>query len=293
MTNLDSIFKSRNITLPTKVHLVKAMVFPVVTYGCESWIVKKAECQRIDVFELWCWRRLFWVPWTARRSNQSILKQTSPECSLKELMLRLKLQYFGHLMGKTHWKRPWCWEGLGAGGEGDDREWDGWVASPTQQTWVWVDSGSWLWTGRPGMLQFMGSQSRTQLSDWTEQNWSDVSPQMRDFINWGEGLVTVFYILSQYFCPVCAWKLLLLPTNMTLSVVLWNISFMMCHKYTKMVSEQHQFIHFPCLSNSGISSFLMIRGWSSIEADILPSHMIKIHQFFCSNRNVCPPLLVS
>ena len=98
MTNLDSILKSRDITLPTKVHLVKAMVFPVVTYGCESWTIKKAECQRIDAFELWYWRRLLRVPWTARRSNQSILKELSPGCSLEGLMLKLKLQYSGHLM---------------------------------------------------------------------------------------------------------------------------------------------------------------------------------------------------
>ena len=98
MTNLDSIFKSRDVTLSTKVHLVKAMVFPVVMYGCESWTVKKAECRRIDAFELWCWRRLFRVPWTARRSNQSILKNISPGFSLEGLMLKLKLQYFGHLM---------------------------------------------------------------------------------------------------------------------------------------------------------------------------------------------------
>ena len=97
MTNLDSIFKSRDISLPTKVHLVKAMVFPVVMYGCESWTVKKAECWRIDAFELWCWRRLLRVPWTARRSNQSILKEITPECSLEGLMLKLKLQYFGHV----------------------------------------------------------------------------------------------------------------------------------------------------------------------------------------------------
>ena len=98
MTNLDSIFKSRDITLPRNVHLIKAMLFPVVMYGCESWIIKKAEHQRIDAFEMWCWRRLLRIPWTARRSNQSILKETSPGCSLKGLMLRLKLQYFGHLM---------------------------------------------------------------------------------------------------------------------------------------------------------------------------------------------------
>ena len=101
MTNLDSIFKSRDITLPTNVHLVKAMVFPGVMYGCESWTVKKAERQRIDAFELWCWRRLLRLPWTARRSNQSILKETSPGCSLEALMLRLKLQYFGHLMRRV------------------------------------------------------------------------------------------------------------------------------------------------------------------------------------------------
>ena len=101
MTNLDSLLKSRDITLPTKVHLVKAVVFPVVMYGCESWLIKKAECQRIDAFELWCWRRLWRIPWTARRSNQSILKEISPGCSLEGLMLKLKLQYFGHLMQRV------------------------------------------------------------------------------------------------------------------------------------------------------------------------------------------------
>ena len=101
MSNLDSIFKSRDITLPTKVRLVKAMIFPVVMYGCESWTIKKAECRRIDAFELWCWRRLLRVPWTARRSNQSTLKEISPKCSLEGLMLKLKLQYFGHLMGRA------------------------------------------------------------------------------------------------------------------------------------------------------------------------------------------------
>ena len=122
MTNIDSIFKSRDITLPTKVHLIKAMVFPVVMYGCESWTTKKAEHQRIDAFEMWCWKRLLRVPWTARRSNLSILKEISPEYSLEGLML--KLQYFGHLMvakEPTHLKRPCCWERLKAGGEGDNR----------------------------------------------------------------------------------------------------------------------------------------------------------------------------
>ena len=126
MTNLDSIFKSRDITLQTKVHLVKAMVFPVVMCGCESWTIKKAKCRRIDAFELWCWRRLLRVPWTARRSTQLILKKISLAYPLERQILKLKLQHFGHLMQKlTHWKWPWCWERLKAGGEGDDREWDG------------------------------------------------------------------------------------------------------------------------------------------------------------------------
>ena len=155
--------------MPTKVGLVKAMVFPVVMYGCESWTIKTDECWRINAFELWCWRRLLRVPWTARRSNQSILKEISPGCSLEGLMVKLKLQYSGHLMRKlTHWKRPWCWEGLGAGGEGDGRGWDGWMASPTWWTRVWVNSGSWWWTGRPGVLRFMGSQRVGHDSDWTE-----------------------------------------------------------------------------------------------------------------------------
>ena len=110
MTNLDSILKSRDITLPTKVHLVKAMVFPVVMYGCESWAIKKAEHRRIDAFELWCWRRLLRVPWTARRSNQSILKEISPGCSLEGLVLKLKLQYFGHLMGSADSLDPDAWK---------------------------------------------------------------------------------------------------------------------------------------------------------------------------------------
>ena len=135
MINLYSILKSRDITLPKNVCLVKAMVFPVVMYGCESWTIKKGECRRIDAFELWWWRRLLRVLWTARKSNQSILKEISPEYSLEGLMLKLKLQYFGHLMWRTDsLERPWCWERLKAGGEGDDRGWDGWMASPTQWT---------------------------------------------------------------------------------------------------------------------------------------------------------------
>ena len=175
LTDLDSILKSRDITLLTKVHLVKAMVFPVVMYGCESWTIKKAEHQINDAFELWCWRKLLRVPWTARRSNQSILKEISPECTLEGLVLKLKLRYFGHLMWElSHMKRPWYWERWKAGGEGGDREWDGWLASPTRWTWVWLGSRSWWWTGKPGMLQSVGLQRVGH--DWlTELNWTEQS----------------------------------------------------------------------------------------------------------------------
>ena len=141
------------------------MVFPVVMYGCESWTIKISECQKIDVFELWCWRRLLRVSWTARRSKQSILKEISHEYSLEGWNSTTLATLCEEL---THWKRLWCWEGLGAGGEGDDRGWDGRMASLTRWTWVWVNSGSWWWTGRPGILRFMESQSRTRLSNWNE-----------------------------------------------------------------------------------------------------------------------------
>ena len=172
MTNLDSLLKSIDITLPTKVCLVKVLVFPVVMYGCESWTIKKAEHWRIDAFELWYWKRLLRVSWTARRSNQSILKEISPEYSLEGLMLKLKLKYFGHLMWRTDsLEKTLIWERLKAG-EGDDTRWDGWMASLTQRTWVWVSSGSLWWTGKPGMLQSMGLQ--IVRHNWaTELNWTE------------------------------------------------------------------------------------------------------------------------
>ena len=140
-------------------------------YGCESWTVKKAECWRIDAFELWCWRRLLRVPWTARRSNQSILKEVSPGCSLEESWNSNTLATSCEEL--THWKRPRGWEGLWAGREGDDRGWDGWMASPTQWAWVWVNSRSLWLTGRPGMLRFMGLQRVRH--DWaTELNWTEL-----------------------------------------------------------------------------------------------------------------------
>ena len=152
LTNLDSILKSRDITLPTNVYLVKAMVFPVVMYGCESWTVKKAECRRIDAFELWCWRRLLRVPWTARRSN---LKEISPGCSLEGLM---KLQYFGHLMQRVDSLEKILMLG-GIGGR-RRRGWQSmrWLDGIIDSMDMGLVSGSWWWTGRPGVLQFMGSQ---------------------------------------------------------------------------------------------------------------------------------------
>ena len=148
MTNQDSILKSRDITLPTKVQLVKAMVFPVVMHGCESWTIKKAQHWRIDAFELWCWRRLLRVPRTVRRS---ILKEISPEYSLEGLMW--KLQYFGHLMRRTDSLEKTLMLGKIEGRRRrHNRGWDGWIASPTQRAWVWASSGNWWWTGKPGVL---------------------------------------------------------------------------------------------------------------------------------------------
>ena len=171
MTNLGGILKSRDITFSGKVCLVKAMVLPVVMYGCESWTIKKAEHRRIDAFELWWWRRFLRVLWTARRYNQSILKEISPGCSLEGLMLKLKLQFFVHLMRRADsLEKTLIWERLSAGGEGDDRAWDGWMASPTRWTWVWVNSRSWWWTGRPGCCRPWDHKesATTERLNWTE-----------------------------------------------------------------------------------------------------------------------------
>ena len=190
MTNLDNILKSRDITLSTKVRLVKTMVFPVVMYGCESWTVKKAECWRIDAFELWCWRRLLRVPWTARRSNQSILKEISPVhwkdwCwSWNSNTLAIWCEELIHL------KRPGCWETLRAGGEGDDRGWDGWMASLTQWTWVSglvMDREAWR-AAVHGV-----KKSRTWLTNWTELGslWT-----MSTCFTWVQGFPTFPFLMS-------------------------------------------------------------------------------------------------
>ena len=173
MTKLDSMLKSRGITLPTKVCLVKAMVFPVVMHGCESWTINKVEHWRIDAFELWCWRKLLRVPWTARRSNQSILRKSVLNIHWKDWCWNWSSNTLATWCKElTHLKRPWCWERLKAGGEGEDRGWYGWMASPTQWTWVWASSRSWWMTGKPGVLQSMGLQRvghdwATQLTDHT------------------------------------------------------------------------------------------------------------------------------
>ena len=172
MTKLDSILKSRDITLPTKVHLVKAMVFPVVMYGCESWTVKKAEHRRIEAFELWRWRRLE-SPLDCKEIQPVHSKGDQPWvfCRRNDAKAETPILWTpdakSWLIGKD-----WCCEGLRAGGEGDDRGWDGWMASLTRWTWVWVDSGSWWWTRRPGVLWFIGLQRVRH--DWaTELNWTE------------------------------------------------------------------------------------------------------------------------
>ena len=157
MTSLDSILKSRDVALPTKVRLVKAMVFPVAMYGCDSWTIKKAECWKIGAFELWCCGRFLRVPWTTRISNKSLLKKSVLNIHWKDWCWNWNSSSLTTWCEEpTHWKRLLCWERLKAGGEGDNRGWDGWMTSLTWWTQAWVGSGSWWWTGKPGVLQSTG-----------------------------------------------------------------------------------------------------------------------------------------
>ena len=162
-------FNSRDVTLLTKVHLVRTMVFPVVMYGCECWTIKKAEHRRINAFEPRCWRRLLRVLWTARRSNQSILKDINPEYSSEKLMLMLKLQYFGHMMRTDSFEKTLMLGKIEGRRKGDDRGWDGWMASLTWWTWVWASSRSGWWTGKAGVLQSWGYKESvmTEQLNWT------------------------------------------------------------------------------------------------------------------------------
>ena len=177
-------------------------------YGCESWTVKKAEHWRIDVFELWCWRRLLRVPWSARRSNQSIERKSVLNIHWKDWCWSWNSNTLATLCEElTHLKRPWCWKRLKAGGEGDDRGWDAWMASPTLWTWVWVDCRSWWWTGRPGVLWFMGSQ-RVGHNWVTELNWTEWSSGFpyflqfksefgyKEFMIWARSQLLILFLLT-------------------------------------------------------------------------------------------------
>ena len=230
MTNLDSILKSRDITLPTKVCLVKAMVFPVVMYECESLTIKKVEHQCIDAFELWCWRRLLRVPWmqgdpTSPSWRRSVLGVHWKDCcwSWNSSTLATWCEEL------TLWKRPWCWERVRAGGEGDDRRWDGWMASLTRWTWVWVGSGSWWWTGRSGMLWFMGLQrvghDWATVLNWTEYFqpvWYSISSLMSPFIS-ALGSAAFVALFSGWSYGL--WALCLSQADLYSRKMLWTLHF--------------------------------------------------------------------
>ena len=208
MTNLDNILKTRDITLLTNILLVKTMAFPVVMYGWESWTIKKAELWRIDAFELW-WRRLFRVPWTSTRSNQSILKEISPAHSLEGLMLKLELQYFGHLMWRTDSLEKTLMLGKKAGGERDD----GWIVSVTRWTWVWASSGSWWWTGKPGVLQSMGLQ-------WVGHDW--MSELKEEVIIWIQKPNRIYcFHFPKYNCTVWWPRFSFLKVAVTINAFCW------------------------------------------------------------------------
>ena len=207
-----------------KKHLVNAMVFPVVMYAYESWTIKKAEHQRIECFELWSWRRLLRVHWTARRSNQSILKEISPEYSLERLMLKLKFQFFGHLMQRANsFKRPCCWERLKAGGEGDNRGWDDWMAKLIQWTWVWASSWRWCRTGKPGVLQCMAPQSWTRLSNWITKR------MLTKFLSEEQRNLEVWRHTKNNYCSQMMFRLLKVPKKIVYCCYFYYLSFVFFH----------------------------------------------------------------
>ena len=237
-------------------------------YGCESWTIKKAEHWRIDAFELWCWRRLLRVPWTARRSNQFILEETSPECSLERLMWKLKLQNLGHLMRRADsLAKTLMLERLKAVGEGTDRGWEGWMASPTQWTWVWVNSGSWWWTEWPGVLWSMGSQ-RVWHNWETKMNWTELMGL--------DAMISVFWVLSFksafsfsssfffFFSFIfISWRLLY---NIVVGFVIhWHESAMELHVFPILIPPSHLPLY-PILlglpSAPGPSTLLMHPTWA-------------------------------
>ena len=220
MTNLDSIFKSRDITLPTKVHLGKAVVFPVVMYGCESWTVKKAECQRIDAFELRCWRRLLRVPLTARRSNQSILKEISPGCSLEGLILKLKLQYFGHLMWRVESLEKTLMLG-GFGGRRRGRQRMRWLDGITDSMDMSLSKLRELVMDREAWCaEIHGVAESTRLSDWNELNWMQRDKTHVPYSRLKENIhkITVF---PDFFFLYFDWKKLM--TQLSVQLLLWYL----------------------------------------------------------------------
>ena len=250
MTNPDSILKSRDITLPTKEHLIKATVFPVVMYGCESWSIKKAEYRRIDVFGLWCWRRLLSVTWTARRSNLFILRRPVLGVHWKDWCWGWNSDTLATSCKElTHWKRPWCWDGLRAGGEGDDGEWNGWMASPTQWMWVWASFRRWWRAGKTGVLQSLRLQ-------WVRHYWVAEQEQQPHFY---EGILSMSYPLHFY---------------MNFKISLFLQDYVICEKWYLhfFLSTVNTFIYFVCLSVLIRTSIPMLtRSRKSVHLCLVPN----------------------